>query len=274
MRNQIVEYPHPVLTEYTSDFIDSKFSIEVTNHSDNGSELIFEVLCTLQCDSIEKLINKQLASVLLRVICFRTSFRKPYLLNLNEPTQISIPKSLVTDFIEFQAIIVINQNTTDYQLEEFNKKYFGESSFKLRKGDVLANEAGVKIKLNSVLEKNAAGVVLVRGSNTAQNMSVHFASLEDEDPDMTNYIYITLPDAEFVSYGTLMKKRMYKREIERFLQASVVLPAITEGISKIRNEQMLEPEDIEKHYIGTIWADSILDALYKKAGRLCNCRPC
>ena len=202
MRNQIVEYPHPVLTEYTGDFIDSNFSIEITNHSDNGSELVFEVLCTLQCDSIEQLINKQLASVILRVTCYRTSFRKPYLLNLNEPTQIIIPKSLVTDFIEFQAIIVINQDTPDYQLDEFNKKYFGESSFKLRKGDVLANEAGVKIKLNSVLEKNAAGVVLVRGSNTAQNMSVHFASLEDEDPDMTNYIYITLPDAEFVSYGT------------------------------------------------------------------------
>lgn len=29
---------------------------------------------------------------------------------------------------------------------------------------------------------------------------------------------------------------------------------------------MLEPDDIEKHYIGTIWADSILDALYKKTG--------
>lgn len=266
MRNQIVEYPHPVLTEYTGDFIDSSFSIEVTNHSDNGSELVFEVLCSLKCDGMEDLINKQLASVVLRVMCFRTSFRKPYKLTLNEPTQISIPKNLVTDVIDFQAIVVINQNSADYQLEEFNKKYFGESSFKLRKGDVLANEAGIKIKLNSVLEKNAAGVVLVRGSKNTRSMTAHFASLEDENPDLTNYIYVTLPDAEFVSYGTLMKKKMYKREIERFLQASVVLPAITEGISKIRNEQMLEPDDIEKHYIGTIWADSILDALYKKTG--------
>lgn len=264
MRNQVVEYPHPVLTEYANDFIDSDFSIEISSHSDNGRELVFEVLCALRCDGIEKLINLEMASILLRVTCYRTSFRRTYTLKLHEPTQIMIPKNSVNDVIDFQAIIVINQDTTGYQLEEFNKNYFGQSSFKLRKGDVLANEPGIKIKLNTILEKSAAGVVLVRGSKTIQTMSVHFASLEDEDPDKTNYIYITLPDADFVSYGTLMKKKMYKREIERFLHASVVLPAITEGISKIRTEQLLDPDDIEKHYIGTIWADSILDALYKK----------
>ena len=49
----------------------------------------------------------------------------------------------------------------------FNQDYFGGyPGFKLRKGDIIANEPGLTIKLNTILEKNMAGVVFIN-SNSA-----------------------------------------------------------------------------------------------------------
>lgn len=52
MRNKAIEYPHPVLNEYTNDFQECAFSIEVVSHSDNGNSLTFEIKCDLQCEGI------------------------------------------------------------------------------------------------------------------------------------------------------------------------------------------------------------------------------
>lgn len=54
MRNKAIEYPHPVLNEYTNDFQECAFSIEVVSHSDNGNSLTFEIKCDLQCEGIVK----------------------------------------------------------------------------------------------------------------------------------------------------------------------------------------------------------------------------
>lgn len=60
-------------------------------------------------------------------------------------------------------------------------------------------------------------------------------------------------------------KKHFKNGIERFLQSTLILPAITEAISKLRMEEYLleniEDEDYEILYKGTVWADSILKAL-------------
>ena len=49
--------------------------------------------------------------------------------------------------------------------------------------------------------------------------------------------------------------------VERFLQSSLVLPAITEALSLLRREEMLEKGELDRHYMGTIWADSLYAAL-------------
>ena len=97
-------------------------------------------------------------------------------------------------------------------------------------------------------------------------MSVNFAETTEGNPDLTDYIVITLPDEDYENYGRMMKSKYLKKDIERFIQASVILPVITEAVGKLRAEETTLGEDGESvtHFKGTVWADSIYDALAKK----------
>lgn len=262
MRNKAIEYPHPVLNEYTNDFGECDFSIAIVSHGDNGKDLEFEVQYTLNCPGMLSLVENGIAKIMLRLVCYRTSLRIMKELEIGKNTVITIPKNMVSDSIDFQGVIVATQNYDSYKLAEFNQDYFDGAIFKIRKGAVLANEPGLKIKLNSVLEKNASGIVQVTGSPSITEMKVNYATVEETDPALTNYIVITLPDAEYKNYAKLRTKKHLKNGVERFLQASIILPAVTEAISILRREEMIEAEEDEPHYRGTVWADSILHALH------------
>lgn len=260
MRNRAIEYPHPVLNEYTNDFVNCDFSIEVVSQGDGGNDINIELAYNLKSDGISDLLSKGIAKIVLRLTCFRTSYRRVFYMETEGTTIIAIEKKNVTDVIDLQASIVVVRDYKDYSLADFNKNYFGSTAFSLRKGDVIANEPGIKIKLNTVLEKNMAGIVQVSHSEIPE-MRVHYASIEETDPALTNYIIITLPESEYKNYSNLTKKKHLKKGIERFLQCSIVLPAITEAVSKLRMEEELDESELDKHYKGTVWAESIKAAL-------------
>ena len=64
----------------------------------------------------------------------------------------------------------------------------------------------------------------------------------------------------------LRKKKMFKTGVARFLQAALIVPALTEALSRLRMEDREEPEPGEGKYHGTIWADSICEALKERFG--------
>lgn len=263
MRNKEIEYPHPVLNEYTNDFQDCAFSIEVVSHSDNGNSLTFEIKCNLQCEGIVKMIKDGLAKIVLRVTCSRTSFRAIYALNLDAQTIVDIPKNLVVDVLDLKAMIVSNGDYNTYCLSEFNQRYFGSQQFRLSKGYVMANEPGIKIKLDTVLEKDMAGIVQIAVDPDIKEMKVNYATVKENNPKLTDYIVVTLPENEYMNYAKLRTKKHFKNGIERFLQSSLIFPAITEAIAKLRMEEYLieTDEEYEILYKGTVWADSILQVL-------------
>ena len=277
MRNKAIEYPHPVLNEYTNDFQECAFSIEVVSHSDNGNSLTFEVKCNLQCEGIVKMIKDGFAKIVLRVTCFRTSFRVIFTLNLDTHTIVDIPKSLVADVLDLQAMIVSTGDYGTYSLSEFNQRYFGSQQFHLSKGYVMANEPGIKIKLDTLLEKDMAGVVLVAVDPEITEMRVNYATVKEDNPKLTDYIVITLTETEYKNYAKLRKKKHIQNGIDRYLQSSLILPAITEAIAKLRTEEYLienlEEGEFEILYKGTVWADSILKALNNLGiDDLANCK--
>lgn len=265
MRNRAIEYPHPVLNEYTRDYLNSRFGIEVLSHTDNGAEIVIELECQIDCEGLTQTIAAGDAKAILRLTCYRTSLRDMYNLNPSGTTIIRIEKKKIADSIDLQAMVVATKKLEKFRLPQFNTDYFGGIEFKIRKGDVLANEPGLKIKLNTMLEKNMAGIVLVSGDPNAAVMNVHFAEVTEERPNLTDYIVITLPDMDYKNYARMMTKRHLKNGVERFVQASVILPAITEAVGKLRAEETTVGEDGDTitHYKGTVWADSIYAALVK-----------
>ena len=264
MKNKAIEYPHPVLSVLTNDFIGCSFFIECVSFEDNDSSIDMEISYELTSPGLSKMISQKKASMLLRLMCYRTSFRKVVQMNSLGTTVIHVPKNEVTDSLDLQAVIIANTSQNDYFLEEFNRNYFGNFQFSLRKGDVLAIEPGINVKLDSEKEKDAAGIVLIRkASNNSSEMSIHFACEEDDDPNNTDYIYISLPENDYTQYAKLRTRRHLKNGVDRLLQCSIILPAITEGISLLRREELIEDDESTSHYSNTLWASSVLSALSK-----------
>lgn len=261
MKNKAIEYPHPVLNEYTNDFGECEFSIEVVSHNDDGKNLELELRCSLDCPGMVQMVRDGVAKMYVRIICPRTSHRVIEELQPDANTVIVIPKKLVSDFIELEAMVVATQDYDNYILDEFNNDYFEGKIFKIRKGAVIANEPGLKIKLSAILEKNVSGIVQITGSPSITETKVSYASTEEDDPALSNYIVITLPDNEYKSYAKLRTKKHLKNGVERFLQSSIILPAVTGAIALLRREELIELDEDDPHYKGTVWADSILQAL-------------
>lgn len=264
MNNRHIEYPHPVLSSYTNDYCDSFFEIEVLEHDDNGSDISLKIRCNLKCAGLDTFLQQGSIAAILRVICERALFRKAYNLSVGNDTIIKIPKSLIKDEFSLHAMLVATTAINNFHLDEFNNDYFGTSYFSLRKGDILAEAPLVRLHLNTVVQPEPTGIVYVRLDKNATIPSVHFASREDEDPTKTDYIYISLPNDEHINYVKLTQKKHLKIGVERFVQCSIIMPAIIEAITLIRTElQEEDDEDKNVHYVGTVWAESIQNGLKK-----------
>jgi len=263
MRNNTTEYPRPVLNEYLNDFSKGTFELVNPTFEETSDSIILNLSYRLDCPGIEKLIVEGYAKAVVRITCFRTSYREVFELMPMTETKVILTKNLVADSIDLQCIIISTQPYDSYRLEEFNKNFFGDFTFVLRKGDVVANEPGIKIKLHTILEKNAAGVVLIAPDSNVDIMKVVYAKQGEADPAFSGYIVILLPEKEYKTYLKLKTKKHLKFGIERFLQSTLILPVIVEAIALIKEEESTVPSEVEDHYLGTLWADSIMSALEK-----------
>ena len=262
MRNKGIDFPHPVLNEYTSDYLESAFSIEVLSQSDNGADLVIEIDCTLKSDGLLALLNSDKARAILRIMCHRTSYRRSVSIKVNDKTLITIPKSRIVDKFSMQAMIVANEELTNFSLAEFNPDLFANTVFSLRKGDVLADEPGIWVRLDTLVEPNVGGIVQVKCGEPNSPIKANFPQETDESLETSGYIYITLPEELYKTYHKLSHKKYLKTGVERFLQASVVLPALVEGVSRLRFEE--STEDSGTQYRHTIWGESIYAGLAKR----------
>ena len=266
MRNKKIDFPHPVLNEYSKDFVNSDFSMTVTSVDDSDDSISILVKCELKGDGLTAMMNNGLLSGVARVICSKTSYRDIFPISLNDESEIKISKDKIAGSFEIQGIILANDYGIKYSLQDFNQLYFANFSFDLRKGDIVASEPGVTVKLDTLLEKEAAGIVFISRDINRTDIKVNYATINEQDEKLMDYIVIIMPEREYNNYNKLRTKKHLKSSIDRFLQSSIILPAIVEGIGRLRREEELKMSDENyiEEYAGTVWAESLLNAIRNK----------
>ena len=266
MPNKSLDYPHPVLSKYSKDYENCDFEVtpDDTSFSENGDCIEFKVSYTLTSSSLKDLVDEGKAKVILRITCFRTSYRNQIELNTPEDNLIQIEKSLISDTVDCQGFIVSQEETKAFSSDEINKQYFSDFQFAIRKADILAFEPGFKIKLDTILEKDMSGIVLVSSSDISE-MKVVYAKNDELRPEYSGYITILLPKADYNTYSKLMTRKYLKNGINKFLIASLILPAITEAISLLRADKLCEDPD-DRDYSDTVWADSLDSCIQRFEG--------
>ncbi len=260
-----MEYPHPVLVPDGNDFVDSSFEVNILSENDEDKDIAITFKCDINCPGLLDLLMSGKLKMLMKVRCPRTSYRCAIRIMDFENAIVEIPKDKVNDTVFLQALIVSAENDFTYKLDEFNQTYFVNQSFTLRKGDIVAISSEIIIKLETVLEKNIPSIVLVSTEKGLKELKVVYAKTDEEDLKFRDYITILLPEDEYLIYEKLRTKKSYKSGVARFLQASLIVPALTEGIAKLRMEDREEQEE-EATYHNTIWANSICEALEENFG--------
>ena len=262
MTTKALNYPHPVLDNINDDFPGCSFNIDFIESESTRDSLTLKMRAVLDCSSIKAEINKGQAKPIIRIRCPKTAYREIRPIPPSGEFEIELEKKQLAGTLELEALIVTTKQINQYILPDFNQSYFANVSFKMRKGDILAVAPSLKMKLHSPKKRNMAGIVRIRkAENNIKEPKVHYAAVQDEETEQGDYIYITLPKEEFESYGALRKKKYLYQGSERFLQSAIVLPALTEAISLLREEERWEKESDEKTYRGTMWADSTYEAL-------------
>lgn len=252
-----VEYPFPVLSEDTNDYPGCGFDIQDLHCDDKGSEIVIALKCQINCDGLMGLVNSGDAKITLRLMCLRTSQRKTYHLKPSGTTVIKIPKQNVADVISLQALVVATRDLKKIRLPELNKKIFRKREFNIPQAGKLSLSPEYCIKLDTLPQKDIPSIVHVRSDDKATVMKVHFPDNREEDPELSDYIVITLPTPDYKNFAKMIKKHR-KNGVERGAEATLLLSVIAEAVGKLR-----EDIDGDGVYSGTLWAESMLNALNK-----------
>lgn len=259
MRNNLLDFPHPVLNEFSRDYIASNFTMTVVSTNDSGNDLTIKLKYSLSCAGLQTVISEGKADVIVRITCYRTSFRKSVSLNA-DITELVISKSDISDVVEIEPWIVIKQDVREFKLEEFNSDYFGTHSFNLNKGMVLAVAQGIRIKLNTIVEKNLRGIINITTNKEKDYYHVSYPKNTVEEGSLeSDYITVYLSCDDYARWHRLKNSQYQKNGIDRFLQCSLLLPVVVDALNLLKNDEANVVE--EQEYQGTIWADSIYNKL-------------
>ena len=226
MRNTKQEFPHPLLSEARSDYITGSFSLNVENQSSDAKDFTFRFRYLLDCAGLESLVKEGQAAVVLRVSSSAASFRAKADFDTKSHTcTVVIGKQKVAKSVSVQAFVVVTEKIDAFSLPEHNPLYFKGSSFDLRKGDILAESVVFEIKLDdSEMEKPLSSIFQISQNDDATESYV------------ANYaghkIRVFLSPRLYAVYHNLRKKG----EFRRYLSAVLILPALTEALTKMQSE--------------------------------------
>ncbi len=144
--NEQTRFPHPVLSEYSNDYIDGYFSVDFTVvENKNSGKIRLEYVVNLKEPAIEQVLNDKLASPCVYIICSRTYYNKWHKLEL---------KGGVIEFCKgelFGRVILRSLISAVEQIEGFTSlslhEEYGDTEWSFSAADLLARSEDVIIDI-------------------------------------------------------------------------------------------------------------------------------
>lgn len=235
------EFPHPVLIDNGSDYIDCSFELsEPENIRIDGDNLCFDTKYILISNGLNNLLTEEKAKVLLKIYSPKTAYRSTFTFNNSNTVNVAIPKDKIAEKIEIYGSIIANQPLENFCLAEHNKDLFGTAYFEIRKADILAMAKKIVIPLDaSELEGPVVSIFNI-SKNPDLNVSIR-PDFDDESGKITIYLNPKV-------YDTYSILRVKSPELKRYLAAVIVFPVLVEALSFIKKQSDEESIYEEKRW--------------------------
>lgn len=128
-------YPYPVLTEYSDDYVGSRFSFSLKVEQEIH-ELILNVEFKLKNEELSRMIESGQAQFLLHIECSQTCYR-----SIETTDKFNIQKKIadreLNGKVSVCAFIIAKQDLPAYSNRNFNPDY-GNTRFEIDSGSILA----------------------------------------------------------------------------------------------------------------------------------------
>lgn len=233
-----LDYPHPVLMINGDDYEkECSFSVlmkEDVQEDDYNVSFSFEYV--LKCESLRTLIDDEKAKVVIYIESPNSSYRQMVYFPKDESViEIDVKKDMVSRKITAKPYIIACENIQNYNSDLFNKDYFENASFDIRKGDILATEKQYDVILDNIdIFKNCASVFSVRLDEKVPNgIKVNYND---------HKINVMVNKKDYEKYRDLREQQ----EFRCLLSSIIIFPALVEAIEAMKREKKGGEEDISE----------------------------
>lgn len=219
MRFKDRNFPHPVLDPAGRDVVGSAFQVTHSIRADKTS-LYVRVEFALTNDTLIQLISEGHAGFIVHADCNAAFFRKIFTFQELEG-DFAIPLTDIKRELGLSFFICATTALEDYTIKGMDELY-GDTKFRLNKGDVLAYAEQVTVQLFDKDSLNKlSSIMLVREGETG--LTVPYTTYDQDK------IELTLPPAQYDRYA----KHKAVTQVKAIILAAVVLPVLVEAVQKV-----------------------------------------
>ncbi|RAV17811.1 hypothetical protein [Paenibacillus contaminans] len=227
------QYPHPVLSYFADDVIDSDFQASLRS-SKTQNTYIFEAYCVTSCDGVNQLIAEKKAYFAFHFECSTTRFRKVFA-SFETDFTFQLPADSIDGKVQICSFILAAENIYNYSLPEFHPDYEGHS-FIIKKGDVLAIDAERTFFAEKEIDplKRIPSIFSVQ-PNRSEN------ALPFDMDSSGHKIIIKLSEENFDHYKTIS----LNQNLQPLLSSLIIMPALVSILEMIKTaeDQDFDPEE-------------------------------
>lgn len=215
-------YPHPVLSHFGDDILNSVF-MPVVKVKGAKNAYVFEAIFKTNNADLLHLIEQKKAQYAVHVECNQTRYRSIFT-NSAVNFSFEIPASMLDGRVEVCSFILAARPLDKYKNGDFHPDY-AKLSFRVRRGDTLAvghDHEFPADKKNDPLRKVSSIFSIVKSNDPqAIGMDIDLSGLK---------IRVTLSEANFNAYMFLRQSQ----PLHAVLSASIIVPALVDVIEKVR----------------------------------------
>lgn len=255
MRFKDRNFPYPVLDPAGRDIANSAFQVIRTVKIDKTA-LYIHVEFVLSNETLVQLIKDGKASFVVHADCNAAFYRKAFLFNELEG-DISIPLTDIKRELGLAFFVCATEPIDEYSVKGMDELY-GETTFKIAKGDVLAY---AETATENIFDKDTlsklSSILLVLAGNEGQ--TVPYIDFNHEK------IHAVMPPSQFELFGL----NMPRPQVKATLLAAVVLPVLVEAVQKVLESKTDDEESDTSDYGEYLWFKVLrhkIKELHSKAG--------
>jgi hypothetical protein len=223
MRLSTRSYPHPVLGN-RDDVPGVAFQATIEMSADK--ELIYlagVVACS--CSTLNTLLARQRATLVLHVECSNTLFRRAYEFRDLEH-RVSIPADHLNDAVEVNVFACATDRIPDYRIPEAHLDY-GDTTFSIERGEILAVAEGQVFYVESGFDALGRIGSIMQINESPRDGDIPMEPMFDHDK-----IVIFLSKNDFFDYKLLKQHEGLRSP----LTTTFVLPVLVEALHIVKEE--------------------------------------